>query len=372
LKPWKYEHLSAKSEKSVNEDRRVRIALQVASLDDLASMRKNVADRGGLTDQLVNALRQREFELYQEQTADRLGRRLEQLTSLELRIVQGLAALWMTHERHLPPNRSIQALRNRDGDLIKFAEDVVSSGLESSGYRRLMTAGFAELVFERVVLEHPGVFSEKARTNARRRLDALEQGPLDAQLGDEEQKGGDGEYSPKRLFEDARDDSEEWAVEDDIEFVQRRDDIDSTTKEALVKARRGQGQFRLDMLKLWQGRCAVTELAVASVLVASHAVAWKDSTDAERLDGHNGLLLAATIDKLFDQYLIAFDPSTRQMLLSETLTAADREKMELPLSIRQSLSTKQAGYLARHREIFFLREEKRNLLSRALGPESEV
>ncbi|MEX4003621.1 HNH endonuclease [Paraburkholderia sp. EG285A] len=235
----------------------------------------------------------------------------------------------------------------------------MSSGLESSGYRRLMAAGFADLVFERVVLENPGVFSEKARANARRRLDALEQVPLNAENEGGEHLGN-GEYSTRMPLEDVRDDSDERAVEEDVDVVQRRDDIDSTTKEALVKARRGQGQFRLDMLKLWQGRCAVTDLAVVSVLVASHAVAWKDSTDAERLDGHNGLLLAATIDKLFDRYLIAFDPSTRQMLLSQTLTSSDREKIGLPLSIRRSLSTKQADYLARHREIFFLREENRS------------
>ncbi|WP_176330966.1 HNH endonuclease signature motif containing protein [Burkholderia vietnamiensis] len=165
-------------------------------------MKKNVVDRGGLTDQLVNAFRQREFELFQEKTVDRLGRRLEQLTPLELRIVRGLAALWMTHERHLPPNRSLQALRNRDGDLIKFAEDVVSSGLESSGYRRLTAAGFDDLVFERVVVERPDVFSEKARANAQRRLNALEQAPIDAEVEDSDLRLGDGEYSTKKLLED--------------------------------------------------------------------------------------------------------------------------------------------------------------------------
>jgi hypothetical protein len=165
-------------------------------------MKKNVVKRGGLTDQLAIAFRQGEFELYQEKTADRLGRRLEQLTPLELRIVRGLAALWMTHERHLPPNRSLQALRNREGDLIKFVEDVVSSGLESSGYRRLTAAGFDDLVFERVILDHPDVFSEKARANARRRLNALEQAPIDAEAEDDELRLGDGEYSTKKLLDD--------------------------------------------------------------------------------------------------------------------------------------------------------------------------
>ncbi|AJZ58731.1 hypothetical protein OI25_2989 [Paraburkholderia fungorum] len=87
-------------------------------------MKKNTVDRSGLTEEIDEAFRHREFEPFQERTADRLQPRLVALTSLELRIIRGLATLWMTHERRLPPNRSIQALRNRDGDPIRFAEDV--------------------------------------------------------------------------------------------------------------------------------------------------------------------------------------------------------------------------------------------------------
>jgi hypothetical protein len=130
----------------MNEEQRVRSIRGVSSLEQLSSMRKNVIDRNGLPEGIDNAFRDREFELYQEKTAARLQRSLDVLSPLELKIIRGLAALWMTHEKHLPPNRSIQALRNRDGDLIKFAEDVVSSGTESSGYRRLKAAGFDDLV----------------------------------------------------------------------------------------------------------------------------------------------------------------------------------------------------------------------------------
>ncbi|MBU7436188.1 HNH endonuclease signature motif containing protein [Paraburkholderia fungorum] len=185
----------------MNTEQRLNQIKRLASLEELASMKKNTVDRSGLTEEIDRAFRHREFELFQEKTADRLQRRLDTLTPLELRVVRGLAALWMTHEKHLPPNRSIQALRNRDGDLIRFAEDVVSSGLESSGYRRLKAAGFDDLVFERVVLDHPEVFSPKARVNAQRRLQLLEDASVEQSIESDEPPLEEGTFSTKDLLE---------------------------------------------------------------------------------------------------------------------------------------------------------------------------
>ena len=41
-------------------------------------------------------------------------------------------------------------------------------------------------------------------------------------------------------------------------------------------------------------------------LRASHIKPWKDSSDAEKLDGNNGLMLAPHVDHLFDQGYISF------------------------------------------------------------------
>ena len=165
-------------------------------------MRKNLADKEGLTSRIDGALRERAFVLYQGKVADRLQRRLDTLAPLELKIVRGLAALWLTHEKNAPPNRSLQAVRNRDGDLVAFAEDVVSSGSESSGYRRLKAAGYEDLVFERVVLDHPDAFSEKARLSAQRRLQKLEQAPVEPELEDRTRRLQDGTYSTKDLLDE--------------------------------------------------------------------------------------------------------------------------------------------------------------------------
>lgn len=63
----------------------------------------------------------------------------------------------------------------------------------------------------------------------------------------------------------------EEQIETDVREVMHRQDLGPTEKDALIKARRGQGTYRRQMLELWNGQCAVTGLAVQSALVASHA-----------------------------------------------------------------------------------------------------
>ena len=90
-----------------------------------------------------------------------------------------------------------------------------------------------------------------------------------------------------------------------------RDTPDETERDALTKARIGQGKFRADLVAAWgKGeRCALTSIAVPEVRIASHIKPWRDCTNAERLDPMNGLLLAAHADRLFDRYLLSFEAS---------------------------------------------------------------
>ena len=64
-----------------------------------------------------------------------------------------------------------------------------------------------------------------------------------------------------------------------------------TFREQLVRARRGQGVFRANVL-LREEACRVTRVNEPRHLKASHIKPWRDGTDAERLDGANGLLLS--------------------------------------------------------------------------------
>lgn len=132
-------------------------------------------------------------------------------------------------------------------------------------------------------------------------------------------------------------------------FEQRLQAITSTEVDALVRQRVGQGLFREMLVDYWDGKCAVTGLAVPELLRASHAKPWKDSTDAERLDVHNGFLLAVHLDALFDGGWMTFRDDG-EAEFSPDLSSSARELLLVDAPVR--LSRVAAGhqpYLAYHR-----------------------
>jgi len=142
-------------------------------------------------------------------------------------------------------------------------------------------------------------------------------------------------------------------IESDIEELRNRQDLAPTQKEALIQARRGQGKFRQELMQYW-GSCAIVGCAMPSVLRASHIKPWNKSTDVERLDVANGLLLIANLDALFNDGLITFDDDG-QMLVSSELTQNDRTILQLEGRLRKKPTAKQRSYLKFHRENEFLR-----------------
>ena len=89
---------------------------------------------------------------------------------------------------------------------------------------------------------------------------------------------------------------------------QLREPYGATEVERLRKERIGQDVFRDALMLFWDGACAVTAVRHSRLLRASHIIPWAEcETDAERLNVHNGLLLAAHLDAAFDAHLISFD-----------------------------------------------------------------
>lgn len=156
---------------------------------------------------------------------------------------------------------------------------------------------------------------------------------------------------PKDPFDGADDPAE------DYEFQKFIDDsaISETEKEALIKARVGQGYFRQELMKRWKGGCAVTDCIEPSMLLASHIVPWsKCSTRAERLSPANGLLLTPNLDKAFDCGLISFDDSFK-ILLSPKLTPGMGSNLNIDKNIRLRIKdfADMKPFLKRHREEVF-------------------
>jgi hypothetical protein len=65
---------------------------------------------------------------------------------------------------------------------------------------------------------------------------------------------------------------------DDIDRVEKDETINQTTREALVDARLGQGQFRGKLELRWDSRCAVTGCRISPILRASHIKPWNRAT----------------------------------------------------------------------------------------------
>lgn len=126
--------------------------------------------------------------------------------------------------------------------------------------------------------------------------------------------------------------------------------VTATTRTALIEARIGQGRYREDLLKIWQRRCAVTGCGIEKALIASHVVPWRENKNPETcLDPYNGLLLTASIDRLFDQGLISFD-DTGRLLRCDALRGTDLLTLGIAADAKlRALSPKHLPYLAAHR-----------------------
>lgn len=129
-------------------------------------------------------------------------------------------------------------------------------------------------------------------------------------------------------------------------------ELRTTQREQLIQARVGQGIFRLRVGRI-ETHCRVTGISDARFLIASHIKPWSKSTNAEKLDGSNGLLLAPHIDRLFDKgYLTFVDDGKIKMseqLPSEVHAAWGLESAVAP----KPLSERQIEYMAFHRNNVF-------------------
>jgi len=129
-------------------------------------------------------------------------------------------------------------------------------------------------------------------------------------------------------------------------------DFGPTFKEQLVKARRGQGVFRSNVL-LSENECRVTGVSDAKHLRASHIKPWRDASNSERLNGANGLLLSPHIDHLFDQGYISFS-SSQQLWVVPDVRANLLDKWGIDSSTKVGeFNCEQQAFLDYHRTNIF-------------------
>lgn len=87
---------------------------------------------------------------------------------------------------------------------------------------------------------------------------------------------------------------------------------------AAVVRRQGQRGFRRDLLKAYDGRCAITGETSVWVLEAAHIAPYRGTKSNHP---SNGILLRADVHTLFDLHLISIDPHTGRVRTSFRLAA---------------------------------------------------
>jgi predicted restriction endonuclease len=97
----------------------------------------------------------------------------------------------------------------------------------------------------------------------------------------------------------------------------------------------------------------VTGCRVPELLRASHMKPWRISSNRERLDPANGILLSANVDALFDAGLVTFD-ARGKMIVSSLLPPDECRRLGLQRELVRRPDRTERTYLAEHRRSRFL------------------
>ncbi len=137
------------------------------------------------------------------------------------------------------------------------------------------------------------------------------------------------------------------------------DDFTGETRQVLTAQRIKQHFFRRAVLSGYRGRCCMSGVSEARLLIASHIVPWS-SDKTNRLNPSNGLCLSAIHDRAFDKGLISLTDDWR-VVLSDQLRERDESFLKAvfaPLEGRQIEMPERFrpdhAFLAHHRESIFL------------------
>lgn len=111
--------------------------------------------------------------------------------------------------------------------------------------------------------------------------------------------------------------------------------------------------YRNKLLKEFGCKCAICNINIKELLVASHIVAYTDClNDEERIDSNNGLLLCPIHDDLFDKGYISFDSTGKIILPNNGLIPKELfEIMNIDSTTRidsKFMNSKRIEYLKRH------------------------
>lgn len=116
--------------------------------------------------------------------------------------------------------------------------------------------------------------------------------------------------------------------------------------------------YRNKLLVEFGCKCAICDINIKDLLIASHIVAYTDcKNNEERIDNNNGLLLCPLHDSLFDKGYISFDETGKVVLPPNSLIRHDilKELMGVDSNTKiedKYLTKERVSYLKRHKRKF--------------------
>ncbi len=129
--------------------------------------------------------------------------------------------------------------------------------------------------------------------------------------------------------------------------------LPETERTSVSTQRRGQDMIRRALLKHRQ-RCEACGLEISELLRASHIKRWEKSSNDERLDLQNVLLLSANYDAAFDSGFITFSADNGGLIKSSSIS--NEQLRALGINPDTSIavpSKKRAEYLEWHKNNVF-------------------
>jgi len=113
-----------------------------------------------------------------------------------------------------------------------------------------------------------------------------------------------------------------------LEYVIKVEDDFDTTKEGIdtirsVKTRVNQSFFRTVITSIYSNRCAVSNIDLPELLIASHIIPWS-TNEKERLNPTNGICLSALYDKVFDKGLMTLTDDYQIIFSKKLLNISDK------------------------------------------------
>ena len=124
-------------------------------------------------------------------------------------------------------------------------------------------------------------------------------------------------------------------------------EISETEKEQVIKSRIGQSAFKKALLAI-EKKCRLCGVTDERFLVASHIKPWSQSSNQERLEVNNGLLLCPNHDALFDKGYISFDDG--MIVISDSLDEATKVFLNINETMKIALNEGQQKYMKWHQK----------------------